>query len=131
MRNPNSKPGFVRAVDDLPPEPGEESRSTPRLAETHRLLRHSEERPAQTQSMEAMGRLAGGIAHVFNNLLTAISFQTELAMSSLNSDESARKHLREIEKIGQQGAALARQLLAFSGPQVLHDRGVQLNHPTY
>jgi signal transduction histidine kinase len=129
MRNPNSKPGFVRAVDDLPPEPGEESRSTPRLAETHRLMRHSEERPAQTQSMDAMGRLAGGIAHVFNNLLTAISFQTELAMSSLGvGDDAARKHLREIEKVGQRGAALARQLLAFSGRQVLHDRVLQLNH---
>jgi two-component system cell cycle sensor histidine kinase/response regulator CckA len=129
MRNPNSKPGFVHAVDDLPPEPEKESRSTPRLAETHRLMRHSEEHPAQTQSMDAMGRLAGGIAHVFNNLLTAISFQTELAMSSLGSaDDAARKHLREIDKVGQRGAALARQLLAFSGRQVLHDRVLQLNH---
>ena len=129
MRNPNSNPAFVRAVDDLPPQPGEEPRSTPRLAETHRLMRHSEEIPARTQSMDAMGRLAGGIAHVFNNLLTAISFQTELAMGSLSSgDDAARKHLREIEKVGQRGAALARQLLAFSGRQVLHARVLQLNH---
>jgi two-component system, cell cycle sensor histidine kinase and response regulator CckA len=128
MRNPNSTPGFVRAVDDLPSAAGEETRSAPRLAETHRLKRHSEEIPAQTQSMDAMGRLAGGIAHVFNNLLTAISFQTELAMSSLGGDDAARKHLREIEKVGERGAALARQLLAFSGRQVLHDRVLQLNH---
>ncbi len=128
MRNPNSNPGFVRAVDDLPPEPGEEPRGSSRLAETHRLMRHSEELPVQAQNMDAMGRLAGGIAHVFNNLLTAISFQTELAMSSLGSEEEARKHLREIDKAGQRGASLARQLLAFSGRQVLHDRVLQLNH---
>jgi two-component system cell cycle sensor histidine kinase/response regulator CckA len=128
MRKPNSTPGFVRAVDDLPQEPGEETRSAPRLAETHRLMRLSEEMPERAQSMEAMGRLAGGIAHVFNNLLTAISFQTELAMSSLGDDDRARKHLREIEKVGEQGAALARQLLAFSGRQVLHGRVLQLNH---
>jgi two-component system, cell cycle sensor histidine kinase and response regulator CckA len=128
MRKPKSTPGFVRAVDDLPPAPGEEPRSTSRLAETNRLMRHSDEIPAQAESMEAMGRLAGGIAHVFNNLLTAISFETELAMSSLDGNDLARKHLREIEKVGQRGAALARQLLAFSGRQVLHDRVLQLNH---
>ncbi len=116
MRNPNSKPG-VRAVDDLTPE---EAKNAARLAETHRLMRQSEELPAQAQSMDAMGRLAGGIAHVFNNLLTAIAFETELALGRLPGDDPARKHLREIEKVGQRGAALARQLLAFSGRQVLH-----------
>ncbi|MFL6192940.1 MAG: ATP-binding protein [Thermoanaerobaculia bacterium] len=80
------------------------------------------------QSMDAMGRLAGGIAHVFNNLLTAIAFETELALAKLPSDDPARKHLREIEKVGQRGAGLARQLLAFSGRQVLHPKVVQLNH---
>jgi len=78
--------------------------------------------------MDAMGRLAGGIAHVFNNLLTAMACETELALSRLPSDDPARKHLREIEKVGDRGAALARQLLAFSGRQVLHPRLLQLNH---
>ena len=127
MRNPNNTPNLVRAVDSLPPEEAE-TRSAPRLAETRRLMRQSEEIPALAQSMDAMGRLAGGIAHVFNNLLTAISFQTELAMGSLSGDDPARKHLREIEKVGERGAALARQLLAFSGRQVLHARVLQLNH---
>ncbi|HEY4594250.1 MAG TPA: ATP-binding protein, partial [Thermoanaerobaculia bacterium] len=80
------------------------------------------------QSMDAMGRLAGGIAHVFNNLLTAIACETELALARLPADEPARKNLREIEKVGQRGAALARQLLAFSGRQVLHPKVLQLNH---
>jgi len=78
--------------------------------------------------MEAMGRLAGGIAHVFNNLLTAMACETELALLRLAPDDSARKHLREIERVGERGAALARQLLAFSGRQVLQPKVVQLNN---
>ena len=113
---PNNTNPAVRPVEDLRP------------AEARRLARQNEDLPEQAQNMDAMGRLAGGIAHVFNNLLTAISMETELALTKLPSDEPARKHLREIEKVGQRGAALARQLLAFSGRQVLHPKVVQLNH---
>lgn len=120
----NNSPA-VRAVEDLRPD---EAKSAARLAETRRLMRQNEELPALTQSMDAMGRLAGGIAHVFNNLLTAMACETELALARLAADDAARKHLREIEKVGQRGAALARQLLAFSGRQVLHPKVVQLNH---
>jgi two-component system cell cycle sensor histidine kinase/response regulator CckA len=122
---PNSSTPAVRAVEDLTPE---EARNAARLAETRRLTRQSESAPEQAQSMDAMGRLAGGIAHVFNNLLTAIACETELALARLPADEAARKHLREIEKVGQRGAGLARQLLAFSGRQVLHPKILQLNH---
>jgi signal transduction histidine kinase/CheY-like chemotaxis protein len=122
--NSSSTPA-VRAVEDLTPE---EARIAARLAETRRLAHQSEAMPAQAQSMDAMGRLAGGIAHVFNNLLTAIACETELALARLPADEAARKHLREIEKVGQRGASLARQLLAFSGRQVLHPKLLQLNH---
>ena len=115
---PNGNTPVVRAVENLRPE---ESVKGPRL------LRPSEG-PDQAQSMDAMGRLAGGIAHVFNNLLTAIACETELALARLPGDEPARKNLREIEKVGQRGAALARQLLAFSGRQVLHPKVLQLNH---
>jgi len=120
---PNSTKSVVRAVQDLRPE-----EDKPRLAETRRLARQNDEVPAFAQSMDAMGRLAGGIAHVFNNLLTAIACETELALTALPSDAPARKHLREIEKVGQRGAALARQLLSFSGRQVLHPKILQLNH---
>ncbi|MGH9361599.1 MAG: ATP-binding protein [Thermoanaerobaculia bacterium] len=77
--------------------------------------------------MEPMGRLAGGIAHVFNNMLTAILCEAELALSGLANDHPARKHLAEVERTGERGAALARQLLAFSGRQVLSPRLLQLN----
>jgi signal transduction histidine kinase len=123
--HPNSSNPAVRAVEDLRPE---EAENAARLAETRRLMRYSDEVPSFAQSMDAMGRLAGGIAHVFNNLLTAIACETELALARLSSDDPARKHLREIEKVGQRGAALARQLLAFSGRQVLHPKTLQLNH---
>src|SRR6185295_16732479 len=122
--HPNNNTNLA-PVENLHPE---ETRSGPRLAETRRLMRQGEELPAQAQSMDAMGRLAGGIAHVFNNLLTAIACETELALGSLAGDDPARKHLREIEKVGQRGASLARQLLSFSGRQVLHSRVLQLNH---
>jgi signal transduction histidine kinase len=121
----NSSNPAVRAVEDLTPE---EAKNAARLAETRRLSRQGEEIPVRAQSMDAMGRLAGGIAHVFNNLLTAIACETELALARLPGDEPARKNLREIEKVGQRGAALARQLLAFSGRQVLHPKVLQLNH---
>src|SRR4051812_15082986 len=121
----NSSNPAVRAVEDLTPE---EAKNTARLAENRRLSRQSEEIPVLAQSMDAMGRLAGGIAHVFNNLLTAIACETELALARPPADEPARKNLREIEKVGQRGAALARQLLAFSGRQVLHPKVLQLNH---
>jgi two-component system, cell cycle sensor histidine kinase and response regulator CckA len=122
--HPTNNP-VVRPVEDL--RPGE-AKSAARAAESLRLARQSEDLPVLAQNMDAMGRLAGGIAHVFNNLLTAIACETELALARLTADDAARKHLREVEKVGQRGAALARQLLAFSGRQVLHPKVVQLNH---
>jgi two-component system, cell cycle sensor histidine kinase and response regulator CckA len=124
MRTQPNNGSAMRAVDDLPRE---ESGGSGRPPETRRLLRYGDDSASQTQSMEAMGRLAGGIAHVFNNLLTAMACEVELALTRLSPDDPARKHLREIERVGDRGAALARQLLAFSGRQVLQPRLVQLN----
>jgi two-component system cell cycle sensor histidine kinase/response regulator CckA len=111
MSQPIWNPGNVRplrAVEDRTPRPDALGRD-------------------QAQSMEAMGAFAGSIAHLITNLLTAIGFETELALESLAPDHPARRRLREIEKIGERGAAVARQLLAFSGSQVLHPRAVDLN----
>lgn len=118
---PNNNGAVVRSIDDLPKDEGG------RTLEARRLLRHGDDANAQMQSMEAMGRLAGGIAHVFNNLLTSMALEVELALVRLAPDDPARKHLREIERAGERGAALARQLLAFSGRQVLQPKMVQLN----
>jgi len=125
MRTHNPNNLALRSVDDLQRE---EAAAGGKTLEARRVQWQSEDGPGQAQSMEAMGRLAGGIAHVFNNLLTAMACETELALLRLAPDDPARKHLREIERVGERGAALARQLLAFSGRQVLQPKLVQLNH---
>ena len=81
-------------------------------------LRASQERLRHAQRLEAVGRLAGGIAHAFNNLLAAIAFHAELLLGS-RSETDQRRHAEEIQKAGERGALLARQLLAFSRKQVL------------
>jgi len=82
-------------------------------------LRTSEERLRHSQRLESIGRLAGGIAHSFNNLLAAIGFHTDLLLENPVSDGHRRRHGEEIRRIAQRAAALARQLLAFSRKQVL------------
>lgn len=74
----------------------------------------------QAQKMEAVGQLAGGVAHDFNNVLQAIMGHTELAMLDTNLDELLRTDLSEIFRAGKRAAKLVRQLLAFSRQQSLH-----------
>jgi CheY-like chemotaxis protein len=77
--------------------------------------------------MEAVGRLAGGIAHSFNNLLAAMAFQCELLCDRLDEGDTRRAHVDEIQKAGERAASLAQQLLAFGRRQVLQPRVVSLN----
>jgi signal transduction histidine kinase len=117
----------LHAVEDLPREDRAEETASPAGSEARSAAEPGPANREQAYSMEAMSALAGGIAHVFNNYLTAIGFETELALTRLPAEDPARKHLREIEKVGERAAELARQLLAFSGSQVLHPRPLQLN----
>jgi PAS domain S-box-containing protein len=86
---------------------------------TEEALRESEERLRHSQRLEAIGRLAGGIAHSFNNLLAAISFHSELLREQLGEDDGRQGHVTAIQGAGDRAAALARQLLAFGRKQVL------------
>ena len=86
---------------------------------TEEALRESEERLRHSQRLEAIGRLAGGIAHSFNNLLAAISFHSELLREQLGDDDARLSHVTGIQGAGDRAAALARQLLAFGRKQVL------------
>ncbi|QXC53069.1 PAS domain S-box protein (plasmid) [Agrobacterium salinitolerans] len=78
-----------------------------------------EEELRQSQKMEAIGQLTGGLAHDFNNLLTVISGNLEMAESKL-SDESVRYLIREAQDAAEDGAKLTSQLLAFGRRQPLN-----------
>jgi len=90
-------------------------------------LRLSEAQLRQAQKMEAVGRLAGGVAHDFNNVLTAIFGYADLLLDGLPADDRRREDVEEIKRAGNRAAALTRQLLAFSRKQVMQPRRLNLN----
>jgi two-component system, NtrC family, sensor kinase len=81
----------------------------------------------QAQKMESIGRLAGGVAHDFNNILTVINGYTQLLLTDEDPGTPAFTNLREIEKSAEHAATLTRQLLAFGRKQVLQPKTVSLN----
>jgi two-component system cell cycle sensor histidine kinase/response regulator CckA len=97
------------------------------IAEDVTEKRTLEEQFRQAQKMEAMGRLAGGISHDFNNLLGVIIGHSDLALMHLPQDHALRSRVEEIKKAGQRAASLTRQLLAFSRKQVLEPKVLDLN----
>jgi len=90
-------------------------------------LRQSEAQLQQSQKMEAIGLLAGGVAHDFNNVLTAILGYTQLARMKLDPAHPASADLDEIAMAGERAADLTRQLLTFCRQQVLKPRALDLN----
>ena len=81
---------------------------------------------AQSQKMEAVGRLAGGVAHDFNNLLTVIKSYSTMLLGALEGD-ARREDVKEIDAAADRAAALTRQLLAFSRRQMMQPRALRLN----
>ena len=82
---------------------------------------------AQSQRMEAVGRLAGGIAHDFNNVLTAIGGFSELAAAQVGADAPVAEDIAEIRNATGRAATLTRSLLAFSRKQVMQPTVLNLN----
>ena len=90
--------------------------------------RHTlEEQLRQAQKMDAVGRLAGGVAHDFNNILTVIDAHAEFAMMPGATDTTRVEDIREIRKASGSAARLTKQLLAFSRKQSLTPERLDLN----
>ena len=87
----------------------------------------TEDQLRQSQKMEAIGRLAGGIAHDLNNALTAIAGYAELALGEVADDHAARADVEEIRRAAERAGSVTRQLLAFSRKQLLEPRVFDLN----
>jgi len=85
-----------------------------------------EQQLRQAQRMDAVGRLAGGVAHDFNNMLGVIRGYSELLRGRM-CDEVAQEQIEEIKKASDRAASLTRQLLAFSRRQVLQPASLDLN----
>lgn len=90
------------------------------LAESERKFLHA-------QKMEAVGRLAGGVAHDFNNILSVVLSYSEMLRDELSQGDPLREDLDQINQAGQRAATLTRQLLAFSRQQVLDPRVLSIN----
>jgi PAS domain S-box-containing protein len=86
-----------------------------------------EQRLRQAQKMESVGRLAGGVAHDFNNHLTVINGYCDMLLDALGPDDPLREELGEIRAAGDRAAALTQQLLAFSRKQVVEPKPLVLN----
>lgn len=86
-----------------------------------------EARFLQAQKMESIGRLAGGVAHDFNNMLTVILGRAELAMMKTDTSDPRYKDFNEILSVGRRSAALTRQLLGFARKQTIEPRVLDFN----
>ncbi len=108
-----------------------------RLAELYRLhlqgvrirreLEMSRQQFLQAQKMEAVGRLAGGVAHDFNNILGVILGYSEFALRNETCNSELRDHLESMRTAAIRGADLTRQLLAFARKQTVRPRQLDLN----
>jgi len=81
----------------------------------------------QAQKMESIGRLAGGVAHDFNNMLSIILGNTEMVLEDLDPTNPSIPNLKEVQKAAQRSSNLTRQLLAFARKQTILPRVLNLN----
>ena len=100
------------------------------LAAVHDLsaTRRLEEQLRHAQKMEAVGRLAGGVAHDFNNVLTAIRGHADLAAGHLPADHPAAVDVAEIERAAELASSITGQLLTMSRARVVEPRPVPVDH---
>ena len=90
-------------------------------------LKRLEAQLLQSQKMEAIGQLAGGVAHDFNNILTAIIGYASLLRMTVEEDDPARAYVEPILTSAEKAANLTRGLLAFSRKQIIEPKAIDLN----
>jgi PAS domain S-box-containing protein len=90
-------------------------------------LKESQEQYLQAQKLESIGRLAGGVAHDFNNILTVINGYSDLAFFKLREGDPLRDEIDQIRIAGARAADLTQQLLVFGRKQVIQPRPLDLN----
>lgn len=107
---------YITIVEDIGPR---------KRAEEARALLEAQLR--QSQKLEAIGRLAGGVAHDFNNMLGVILGYTEFVMQQLGKDNVLYSDLEQVQVAGTRATALTRQLLAFARKETIAPRAMDLN----
>ena len=90
--------------------------------------KHLEKQLVQAQRLEAVARLAGGVAHDFNNFLMAIMGYSEVISINLPTDDPLQQYARDIMSAAEQTSSVTRQLLAFSRRQLFQPQILDLNH---
>jgi PAS domain S-box-containing protein len=109
--------GWGRLTISLVRAPSGEPLFTIGLVEDITEQKRIEQQLRESQRMETVGRLVGGISHDFNSLLTAIMLYCDLLLSGLEARSRARRHAEEIRAASERGAALVQQLLSFARQQ--------------
>ncbi len=106
---------------------GEDITERKRAEEEREKLREPHVQLLQAQKMESVGRLAGGVAHDFNNMLSVILGYTQLTMDDLDPADPMYENLAEVLNAGNRSARIVRQLLAFARKQTIDPRVLDLN----
>jgi two-component system cell cycle sensor histidine kinase/response regulator CckA len=119
--------GYIGSCVDIQDRKTMEAELEERVHDRTEQLRFKEEELMQSRKIEAIGRLAGGVAHDFNNMITGIIGLTEEVRGDLPPKDPHQKTLSEIMKAAQRASSLTKQLLAFGRRQIISPRVLDLN----
>ncbi|MBT5546690.1 MAG: PAS domain S-box protein, partial [Desulfobacula sp.] len=119
---------FAATVDPILDENGQYAGAVHTLSDITEH-RNMEAQLHQSQKMDSIGRLAGGVAHDFNNMLSIINGYSDIALERLNPSDPLYEDIHEIKDAGRRSADLTRQLLGFARKQIVKPEIVDLNIP--